>query len=57
VVSHEIPEIFEIADTVAMLHEGRIVEAGSPSVIQSSTNPVVQRFIKGEPDNNVSEER
>ncbi len=23
VVSHEIPEIFEIADTVAMLHEGR----------------------------------
>jgi phospholipid/cholesterol/gamma-HCH transport system ATP-binding protein len=51
VVSHEIPEIFEIADTVAMLHEGRIVEAGSPSVIQSSTNPVVQRFIKGEPDN------
>jgi phospholipid/cholesterol/gamma-HCH transport system ATP-binding protein len=57
VVSHEIPEIFEIADTVAMLHEGRIVEAGSPSVIQSSTNPVVQRFIKGEPDNNVSEGR
>jgi phospholipid/cholesterol/gamma-HCH transport system ATP-binding protein len=57
VVSHEIPEIFEIADTVAMLHEGRIVEAGSPSVIQSSTNPVVQRFIKGEPDNTLSEER
>jgi phospholipid/cholesterol/gamma-HCH transport system ATP-binding protein len=51
VVSHEIPEIFEIADTVAMLHEGRIVEVGPPSVIQGSTNPVVQRFIKGEPDN------
>ena len=52
VVSHEIPEIFEIADTVAMLHEGRIIEVGPPSVIQGSTNPVVQRFIKGEPDNN-----
>jgi phospholipid/cholesterol/gamma-HCH transport system ATP-binding protein len=51
VVSHEIPEIFEIADSVAMLHEGRIVEVGSPSVVQSSTNPIVQRFIKGEPDN------
>jgi len=51
VVSHEIPEIFEIADTVAMLHEGRIVEVGPPSVIQGSTNPVVRRFIKGEPDN------
>ena len=52
VVSHEIPEIFEIADTVAMLHEGRIVEVGPPAAIQGSTNPVVQRFIKGEPDNN-----
>jgi len=51
VVSHEIPEIFEIADTVAMLHEGQIVEVGPPSLIQGSTNPVVQRFIKGEPDN------
>jgi phospholipid/cholesterol/gamma-HCH transport system ATP-binding protein len=50
VVSHEIPEIFEIADTVAMLHEGRIVEVGPPSVIQGSTNPVVRKFIKGEPD-------
>jgi phospholipid/cholesterol/gamma-HCH transport system ATP-binding protein len=55
VVSHEIPEIFEIADTVAMLHEGRIVEVGPPAVMQSSTNPIVRRFIKGEPDS--SEER
>ena len=49
-VSHEIPEIFEIADRVAMLHEGRIVEVGPPDVIQASTNAVVRRFISGEPD-------
>ena len=49
-VSHEIPEIFEIADTVAMLHEGRIAEVGPPAVIQASTNPVVRRFIRGEPE-------
>jgi phospholipid/cholesterol/gamma-HCH transport system ATP-binding protein len=49
-VSHEIPEIFEIAHTVAMLHEGRIVEAGPAEHIKSSTNPVVQQFIRGEPD-------
>jgi len=49
-VSHEIPEIFEIADRVAMLHEGRIVETGPPGAIQASTNPIVQRFIKGEPE-------
>jgi phospholipid/cholesterol/gamma-HCH transport system ATP-binding protein len=47
-VSHEIPEIFEIADTVAMLHDGRIVETGPPQAIQESTNAVVRRFIRGE---------
>ncbi len=49
-VSHEIPEIFEIADRVAMLSDGRIVESGTPAAIQSSTNPVVHKFITGEPD-------
>jgi phospholipid/cholesterol/gamma-HCH transport system ATP-binding protein len=49
-VSHEIPEIFEIADRVGMLHEGRIVEIGPPAAIQGSSNPVVQQFIRGEPD-------
>jgi phospholipid/cholesterol/gamma-HCH transport system ATP-binding protein len=48
-VSHEIPEVFEIADRVGMLHEGRIVEIGSPAEIQRSPNPIVQQFIRGEP--------
>ncbi len=47
-VSHEIPEIFRIADRVAMLHEGVIVESGTPDVFQASTNPVVQQFIHGD---------
>ena len=50
IVSHEIPEIFEIAHNVAMLHDGRIVEVGPADAIQRSTNPVVQQFIRGEPD-------
>ncbi len=47
-VSHEIPEIFQIAHRVAMLHDGVIVEAGDPQAIQGSANPVVQQFIRGE---------
>ncbi len=50
IVSHEIPEIFEIADSVAMLYEGRIVEVGSPADIQASANPIVRQFIRGEPE-------
>ena len=49
-VSHEIPEIFEIADRVAMLHEGRIVEVGPPAQLQASENRVVRQFIRGEPE-------
>jgi phospholipid/cholesterol/gamma-HCH transport system ATP-binding protein len=47
-VSHEIPEIFRIADRVAMLHDGVIVETGPPDAIQRSANPIVQQFIHGE---------
>ena len=47
VVSHEIPEIFDIAQTVALLHDGVIVECGSPEVIMTSANPVVRQFITG----------
>ena len=47
VVSHEIPEIFDIAQTVAMLHDGVIVEHDSPAAIMASANPVVRQFITG----------
>ncbi len=47
IVSHTIPEIFEITHQVVMLHEGVIVESGSVDAIQQSTNPVVRQFITG----------
>lgn len=47
VVSHEIPEIFDIAQTVAMLDNGIIVEHNSPEVIMASANPVIRQFITG----------
>jgi ABC-2 type transport system ATP-binding protein len=47
-VSHEIPEIFQIAHRVAVLHEGRIHAVGTPEEIQGSSDPAVRRFIHGE---------
>ena len=47
-VSHEIPEIFEIAHRVAMLHDGVIVEVGPPDAVRASANPIVQQFIRGD---------
>ncbi|MFN3477607.1 MAG: ABC transporter ATP-binding protein, partial [Candidatus Methylomirabilales bacterium] len=46
-VSHEIPEIFDVATKVAMLHQGTVVEVGTPKEIQDSSNPIVRQFIMG----------
>jgi phospholipid/cholesterol/gamma-HCH transport system ATP-binding protein len=47
VVSHEIPEIFDISDRVAMLYQGQILESGSAEEIRQSQHPVVRQFITG----------
>ena len=47
IVSHDIPAIFSIADSVAMIYHGRIVEKGTPEEIQKSVNPIVHQFITG----------
>ncbi len=46
IISHDIESTFRIADQVAMLHEGQIIECGSPEVFQQSKNPIVQHFIQ-----------
>jgi len=50
VVSHDIQSAFRIADRMAILWKGRIVEIGTPDRIKLSENPVVKQFINGLPD-------
>jgi phospholipid/cholesterol/gamma-HCH transport system ATP-binding protein len=45
IISHEIPEIFDVADKVAMLYGGEIVALGTPEQIKKSTDPVVKQFV------------
>lgn len=49
-VSHDIPEVFGISQTVAMLEEGVIIAVGGPADIQSSADPRVRRFVEGKSD-------
>lgn len=48
VVSHTIPQVFEISDYVALLANGVIEEIKPTKEFQISQNPVVQQFIRGE---------
>ncbi len=45
VISHDVPSAFRIADQLAFLWEGKIVERGPPDVLRRSQHPVVRRFI------------
>lgn len=47
IVSHEIPEIFDISDSVAMLYKGKIIATDTPEGIRRSEHPVVRQFISG----------
>ncbi len=46
-ITHDMKVAFKIADRVAMLHQGRIIEQGEPSVFKASANPIVRQFIEG----------
>lgn len=46
-VSHDIPEVFDFVDRVAMLFDGVIHEEGTPDQMRESENAAVQQFIKG----------
>ena len=46
-ITHDMISAYKIADRIAMLHEGRIEEVGTPEEIQNSSNPIVQQFIHG----------
>lgn len=47
-ITHDMVSAFKIADRIAMLYKGKIIETGSPEEIKNSPNPVVQQFIHGE---------
>jgi len=48
VVSHTIPQVFDISDYVAILANGVIEEIKPSREFQASKNPIVQQFIRGE---------
>jgi len=46
-ITHDMTSAYKIADRIAMLYEGRIVETGTPEEIRHTENPLVRQFITG----------
>jgi phospholipid/cholesterol/gamma-HCH transport system ATP-binding protein len=48
VVTHDMASAYRIADTIAMIYEGKIVFCGTPAQIRATRNPYIQQFIRGQ---------
>ena len=45
VISHDIGSAFHIADRIAVINEGRIVEEGTPAEVRKSQEPFTRQFL------------
>jgi len=54
VVTHDMKSVLGIADRIAMLYEGKVLEVGKPEEIKNSKNGIVQQFIHGSFDGPIS---
>ncbi|HEX9419247.1 MAG TPA: ATP-binding cassette domain-containing protein [Methylomirabilota bacterium] len=48
VVTHDIEFAELVSDQMAILHQGRFAEVGTPAAVRASANPDVRRFLAGE---------
>ncbi len=46
-ITHDMASAYKIADQIAMLYRGKIVEVGTPDEIRNTQNPVVAQFVEG----------
>src|SRR5690606_36178557 len=53
-ITHDLEESFAIADQVYLLGRGSLVASGTPQALQTSTDPFVIQFLKGQPDGPVA---
>jgi len=47
VVTHDMTSAYEVGDRLSMLHEGQIIETGTPDEIRNTSNPIVRQFVLG----------
>lgn len=54
VITHDVPESFEIADTVYIVGQGELKARGTPEMLRQSTDAYVRQFLDGAPDGPVA---
>ena len=47
IVTHDMTSAYKVADTIALLYNGVILETGTAEAIKKTKNPVVRQFVTG----------
>lgn len=47
VVTHDMNSAYYLADRIAVLYKGEIIQQGPPEAVRSSENPIVRQFVNG----------
>lgn len=55
-ITHDMVSAYKIADRIAMLYKGKIIEVGTPSEIKNSKSEIVQQFIQGKAEGPITRE-
>jgi phospholipid/cholesterol/gamma-HCH transport system ATP-binding protein len=55
-ITHDMASAYKIADQIAMLYKGRIIEVGTPDEIRNTPNPVVAQFVQGRAHGPITDE-
>ncbi|MFQ5510045.1 MAG: ABC transporter ATP-binding protein [Leptospirillia bacterium] len=56
VITHDMVSAYYVADRIAMLYKGRIIETGTPDEIKNSQNDVVRQFVTGSSEGPITAE-
>ncbi|MDX1763513.1 MAG: ABC transporter ATP-binding protein [bacterium] len=55
-ITHDMTSAYKIADRIAMLYQGQMLEVGTPEEIRGTENPYVRQFISGQAEGPISED-
>ncbi len=55
-ITHDMASACKIADSIAMLYRGKIIEVGTPDEIRATSNPVVAQFVAGRAHGPITDE-
>ncbi len=47
-ISHDLPDIFQWCHHVVVVHDGRVIEVGTPEEIRNSVTPFVRQLVDGD---------